>query len=203
MMHTFRFLSLFSIVGFLVGTAGSALADDLAPPIYRGAPNSVMAKFDLFGGPPIQFSEGANPTYPLDPLTPFIGNPTPGTNSIIYPLALPNYIDQEPLKKIRIQYSWFGSPTAGSNAGAISILPSPGGVVQQVNATLPTNVSGNIFHRWDDYEIRPNPDSERFEIEFINADPRWIIIDTISLPEPGTLAILLLGSSLALTARRR
>jgi len=72
-----------------------------------------------------------------------------------------------------------------------------------VNSTTPANISGNIFHRWDDFEVFPNPDSERFEIEFLNADPRWVIIDTISIPKPTSIAILVLGSAIGLVSRRR
>ncbi|MEQ8837322.1 MAG: PEP-CTERM sorting domain-containing protein [Lacipirellulaceae bacterium] len=125
------------------------------------------------------------------------------TNGILYPIALPNYIDQEPLKLIRIQYSWFGLPSQGADAFAQAILPSPGGAVQLVNSTPPTNISGNIYHRWDDYRIIPNPDSERFEVVFVNADPRWVIFDTISVPEPTSLALLGFAGLLVGCGRRR
>lgn len=196
------------VVG-LTAFAATASADDLAPPPFRGLPHSVMAKFDLFGGQvpggPDLFSTVGG-TYPLDPLLPEVGSPAtdPTRNALIYPIALPNFIDPLPLKLIRVQYSWFGS-TTGPTGDAITdaILPSPGGAVQLVNSSGPQLIPGsNIFHRWDDFEIIPNPDSERFEIAFINADPRWIIIDTISLPEPSGLAASGLLMLIALLRRR-
>lgn len=185
-------------------------ADDLAPPPYRGEPHSVLAKFDLFGGtqpgPPDQFN-AVGGIYPLDPLTPGIGAGMfdPTRNAITYPVFLPNFIDPLPLKRIRVQYSWFGNPTGPiGDAMTDAILPSPGGAVQLVGGTPPVLVpgSGNVFHRWDDYEIIPNPDSERFEISFINADPRWIVIDTISIPEPSAVVLGGLVAMLAVAQRR-
>ena len=163
-----------------------------------------MAKFDLFAGQqpggPSSFN-AVGGTYPLDNLMPEVGTPftDPTNNALIYPIALPNFIDPLPLKRIRVQYSWFGSlPGTGAtgDAATVAILPSPGGVIQQVGGTSPQLVGGpNIYHRWDDFEIVPNPDSERFEIAFFDADPRWIVIDTISVPEPtgAILALTLLG----------
>lgn len=191
----------------------AAVADDIAPPPYRGAPNSVMAKFDLFGqqggtvpGPPVLFNTGAGSTYPLSPLQPGVGNAQtlPG-GGILYPISLPNFIDQEPIKYLRVQYSWFsGAPSGGpiGDAQTLNIFPSPGGVVNLVNSSPPTFIGGNIYHRWDDFEIIPNPDSERFEIVFRDADPRWVIIDTISVPEPAGLLLAVLGC-LGLGIRRR
>ncbi len=188
-----------------LSAAPPACGDDLAPPSFRGQPHSVMAKFALGGG---QDEFNAVPgIYPLDPLQPMIGQgmTDPTNNSLVYPVALPNFIDPLPLKLIRIQYSWFGSTTGNpGDAAAINILPSPAGAVQLVNATPPVLVPGsvNLYHRWDDYEIRPNPDSERFEIAFFDADPRWLVIDTISLPEPSAAALLGLAM-LGFLARKR
>lgn len=190
----------------VVAMAAAATADDLAPPPFRGAPHSVMAKFDLFGGQqpggPDTFNSVGG-IYPLDPgVVPEVGVPQddPSRNAIIYPIGLPNFIDPLPLKLIRVQYSWFGNPTGPiGDAVTDAILPSPGGSVQLVNSSGPQLIPGsNIFHRWDDFEIVPNPDSERFEIAFIDADPRWIIIDTISLPEPMGLALAGMASLLCL-----
>lgn len=189
----------------------AAWADDVAPPPYRGLPNSVMAKFDLFGGaapgPAANFTTGAGATYPLSTVAPEVGTPQTGpNNSILYPIGLPNYIDQLPIKYIRVQYSWFsGAPTGGpvGDAQTLNVFPSPGGAVNLVGSSPPMLLTGNIYHRWDDYEIRPNPDSEQFEIAFFEADPRWVIIDTISIPEPATRLLALAGIAGCVMAVRR
>ncbi len=187
----------------------TASADDITPPFYRGDPNTVMAKFDLFGAPapggPTQLTFGANPTYPLSTATASVSgamtNPTL-PNAIDYTFVVPNYIDLEPLKLVRVQYSWFGGiPGPTGDAFTSLVVPVPGGTAQLVNSSPVTNVTGNIYHRYDDFEIRPNPDFEEFVITFVDADPRWVIFDTISFPEPASAALLGLGA-LALLRRR-
>lgn len=190
----------------LVVASAVAVADDINPPPWRGAPHSVKAKFDLlqipgFPSPPTDFMTGPSAPYPLSNVPPIIGDPfqdPTGLNAIIYPIELPNFIDPLPLKLVRVQYSWFaGSPTGNPNfpgdAQTVSLVPDPPGAVTLVASTPPMQIGDpleNIYYRYDDFEIRPNPDFERFQIAFIDVDPRWIIIDTISIPEPSTLALL-------------
>lgn len=180
-----------------------AWGDDVAPAPWRGAPNSVFAKFDLFAGPvpgpPVSFGYGGG--YPLDPTAPFVGSPiTTPTGELIYDITLPNVIDPLPLKLMRIQYSWFGGTAFGGHADTVGILPIPGGVVTHVGGTPPIVLDplAGILHRYDDFEIRPNPDSERIQVRFTLADPRWVIIDTISIPEPTSVALLAVCGGFAL-----
>jgi hypothetical protein len=181
-------------------------ADDVAPAPWRGAPNSVFAKFDLLAGPvpgpPVSFGYGGG--YPLDPTPPFVGGPiTTPTGELIYDITLPNVIDPLPLKLMRIQYSWFGGTSLGGHADTLSILPIPGGVVTHVGGSPPIVLDplAGILHRYDDFEIRPNPDSERIQVRFTFADPRWVIIDTISIPEPSSVALLAVCGGFALMRR--
>lgn len=175
-----------------------ASADDAAPAPWRGAPNSVFAKFDLLSGPlpgpPAMFGYGGG--YPLSPLAPLVTPPiTTPAGELIYGIDLPNVIDQLPLKLIRIQYSWFGGTSFGGHADTIAIHPIPGGTVTHVGGVPPSilDPSAGILHRYDDFRIRPNPHAERFEVRFVMADPRWVIIDTISIPEPSSLGLLAIG----------
>ncbi len=187
--------TLFGSVVLLLGA--HAVADDLALAPFRGDPNSVMAKFNLQGQPSLDlFAEGANPTYPLASILPditpdFSGDP-------LYQVELPNYIDDLPLKLMRIQYSWFGQ-AGDATTVTINVSPNVGGSIGLVDSGPVTPVPGvaNAFHRWDDFEIRPNPDFESIQVQFTNADPRWLIFDTIStVPEPSGFAfglLLILG----------
>ncbi|MAT69162.1 MAG: hypothetical protein CMJ58_06515 [Planctomycetaceae bacterium] len=191
-------------------SAGSFVhADDVEPANFRGDPNSVMAKIDLTMGPPtIVVTEGANPTYPLSTIPPTVSGPvtgpTPGGQ--LYQIELPNYIDDLPLKLMRIQYSWFGA-SGDARTETINVSPNiPGGSIQLVDSIPPMPVPSepNAFYRWDDFEIRPNPDFEAIQVEFINADPRWLVIDTIStVPEPASLTIASLAGMILLAWRRR
>lgn len=183
------------LIGFVVlFLSAQAVADDLAPAPFRGDPNSVMAKFNLQGQPSLDlFAEGANPTYPLASILPDITQDP--TGAPFYQVELPNYIDDLPLKLMRIQYSWFGQ-AGDAMTVAINVSPNVGGPIDLVGSGPVTPVPGvaNAFHRWDDFEIRPNPDFEAIQVEFTNADPRWLIFDTIStVPEPSSLACVLLG----------
>lgn len=186
----------------LIALPSLAIADDVEPADYRGEPNTVMAKFDLLGPPSLDsITFGANATFPLstvqagivqDPALP------------LYQVTLPNYIDDLPLKKMRLQYSWFGQ-------GGDAVLRTVQAVPQTNNIFLvdsipPMPVPGvpNAFYRWDDIEIYPNPDFEVFQVEILNADPRWIVVDTIStIPEPASLALAALGLGMLLHFRRR
>lgn len=134
--------------------------------------------------------------YPLDPLPPLVSAPvTTPAGELIYGIDLPNVIDPLPLKLIRVQYSWFGGTPLGGHADTIAIHPIPGGSVTHVGGIPPMVIdpAAGVLHRYDDFEIRPNPDAERFEIRFVLADPRWVIIDTISIPEPSSAILLAFG----------
>lgn len=178
-------------------------ADDLEPASYRGDPNSVTAKFDLTMFPPVlaSFSEGANPTFPLSTVPPTITQDP--TGAPFYQVELPNYIDDLPVKYMRIQYSWSGQQ-GDAQTQTINVSPNVGGSVSLVDSSLPMPVPGvpSAFYRWDDFAIYPNPDFEAIQVEFTNADPRWLVFDTIStVPEPSTLALFGVAGVLALAVR--
>ncbi len=207
----------------------SALADDLYPPPWRPldptAPlpaHSVLAKWDLlqFQGPPLPptiFETGPEAPYPLDRSTPPLLTEISNQNSFVYRVDLPNFIDPLPLKRIRVQYSWFpgdptGNPLFPGDAQTLTLIGTDqGNQVPGVNVfSSPTNVFSdpndpirNLAHRYDDFIIEPNPDFEFFEIAFFDVDPRWIVIDTISIPEPTTFALLGLAGVVLFVALRR
>lgn len=190
---------------FALGLTSSVLhADDVEPASYRGDPNSVVAKFDLTTFPASldSFSEGANPTFPLSTVAPSIDQDP--TGAPFYQVTLPNYIDDLPLKRMRVQYSWFGQQ-GDAQTVTINVSPNVGGSIQLVDSIPPMPVPGvtNAFYRWDDFTIYPNPDFEAVQVEFLNADPRWLVFDTIStVPEPSTVALGVLAFSLACLYRR-
>jgi len=189
----------------LLAAPNALLADDVEPAPYRGDPNSVLAKFDLTMSPASldSFSEGANPTFPLSTVSPGIDEDLTGTP--FYQVTLPNYIDDLPLKRMRIQYSWFGQQ-GDAQTVTINVSPNVGGSIQLVDSIPPLPVPGvtNAFYRWDDFTIYPNPDFEAIQVEFVNADPRWLVFDTIStVPEPSTVALSALAVALACVGWRR
>ncbi len=199
-----HFLLVTLVAAGLLGSTTWAV--DLEPPAYRGEPNSVMAKADLTMSPPtLALSEGANPTYLLSAVPESITGPVTTTDGLLYGVDLPNYIDNLPLKMMRVQYSWFGQQGDAKTTSILVNPNPPGGSIQLVFSSPIVPVPGtvNLFHRYDDFELRPNPDNEQLQVEFINADPQWLVIDTISIPEPSTVLLMGAASVLLVGVRSR
>ncbi|MDA8746067.1 PEP-CTERM sorting domain-containing protein [Rubripirellula amarantea] len=228
MMCTWRFPFVITLLSLLVAPL-AVQADDLAPPPWRAAgvtlPHSYMAKFNMeqFQGIPM------GPTIEtIGPSAPYILDPTisaevdilSNQNPLVYLVTLPNFIDPLPLKRVRVQYSWYtgvDDPTTNpgypGDAQTLNIIPhdSTGVASYAPVFSSPTTIFSpdpddplrTVGHRYDDFEIRPNPDWETFEIAFFS-DPRWIIIDTISIPEPASVLLVvgLIGCAGVVRSRR-
>jgi hypothetical protein len=172
-------------------TAGVAMAG-VFDPDYRGDDNSVHAIFvnplattglpftlDL-----VEFETGPS-TYPLAPVTAegFYDGFATG-------ITLPNFIDELPMKKMRIQMD-FLIPVSGIDlfVDVYGVDPLPVDLFI-VGGSDPS--SFDISH-YIDIEMYPNPDWEEIFIanlaDPINA-PYIVEIDTISIPEPATLGLL-------------
>ena len=158
-------------------------------PAYRGDPNSVHAIFDW-----VTFASVWNTTlfdvgpsiHPLDPTVPFASDDGKDMR-----IGLPNFIDELPLKLMRIQLMFDGAVSGDSIA--YDVFPFD---------PLPTawNVAGGSGPgvsnaHWVDIEIVPNPDSEQIIVYGSgNAIPGNLLrieVDTVSMvPEPATLTML-------------
>lgn len=130
------------------------------------------------------------------------GGWTAGLGGAEMMLWIPNWIDNEDQKWLRIQLTYAGQPP--------QIEPIFGGFGNNPNNTVPGVPLGlptpiDPFHYYQDWEIRPNPDWERIPL-FIPQGTTIdeIVIDTISftIPEPTTATLLVVGIT-AMTARRR
>ena len=183
-----KLLNILCIALLTAGVASAVVIDNA--PDYRGDENSVHAVFDMASGPvgvpvpPVIFETGPS-SYLLSPILPSVVS---SPNSIY--LTLPNFIDELPMKKMRIQLS-FDAPVIGDGViiRVIGYDPEPvtWNVVGGSDPSLPA------FDHYIDIEMFPNPDWEDFTI-LNNSDPhnspQIIEIDTISIPEPASMAMI-------------
>jgi hypothetical protein len=199
----------------------------VGPPVWRGQPLSVWAQFE-FGTQPDNFffiqpniletvgGSGGETLFdgfqthaevdslsnwswvPLDDNTD--GGMQAGANGGQIAFKVQNWIDQEPIKWVRLQVEFVGStaPIVSTVEGYVagSTDPLPGTITLDPVFTSPTT----FFMDW---EILPNPD---WDLVVLDLAPGIILdricIDTISLPSPGAGAILALAGVAALRRRR-
>lgn len=121
---------------------------------------------------------------------------------------VPNWIDQEPLKRLRVQVTYQGpAPTTGV-FGSLGVPGSSDGVVEQfvgrVTDTSPSLPAG-LSYFYDDWTCRPNPDWEQVVIYMSEGTfVDQVVIDTVSyVPEPSSVALGLCGLAGLVVIRRR
>jgi hypothetical protein len=220
MLFRSRSRRLVLVLATVAMATAQAMADDFAPPAWRGssAPYQTLQAWD--------FLTSANPVQPDDPtIAPIVGDgggsPMATMNNMhwesgngdggwianssnggIIQLDIPNWVDQEPRKLLRIQTTFQGSaePLVLSVSG---IDPSvPAGVVGEPLDSPVTVSAGQVYEDWF---MQPNPDRETVLL-LVPADVLLdqIVVDTIStaIPEPAFIPSLALGIACAASARR-
>ncbi len=204
-------------------------ADDVAPPWYRGHQLSTYSEWE-FNQSPSSFYDISADTFTFVPGSPneplFTGfsaeaevdllsnwmwvpgdgdgglTPSPGAASASIGFKIPNFVDLQPEKLLRIQITyqinlpivsgvqgWYGfsggiGPIEGIPDGAMFVI--------------------GPFHEYQDWIIRPNPAWDLIAITV----PQGcvldeVVVDTVSLPSPGAAALLALGGMFAAGRRRR
>lgn len=117
-------------------------------------------------------------------------------------INMPNWIDEEPVKYLRLQMTYNG-PDQASTPTVNIVGTDPQGClttfIGQIDEVTPLGQQYSISM----WKIVPNPDSERIIITiptglFVDE----IVVDTISIPEPATMALMGLGV-LGLLRRRK
>ena len=217
------FVILLGLVVLFVG-AVPANADDLNPPIWRGLPGSTSQEWDFLTG-------DITPDAPMDYLpdgqeVPY-DNPYGGALAWYYPgtgqhwwpeldgrigvlplsgaiyLDIWNTPEPNPLKEIRLQITWqqqvMGeAPVILFDHFEPGSEPFEGQVVDEV--TMP--LEGDWQHTTFDLTIMPNPFFETIRIGGA-IDVDQIVVDTICIPEPSSITLLLCGLASLIVWRRR
>jgi len=193
--HVVVAVVMFAVTGVTVPAFGQL---DNAPS-YRGGPNSATFVFNFLapGGDTAVFDDQSS--YPISNAV--TANAFKNDNDgRYYTFQLPNFIDSEPFKLMRVQINYAGNPS-----GPAINLTQLGGFdpeqpVLDLDTTLPAAIpnldtdSGYIYAARD-FTIYPNPDWEQIQLEMPQGlsfdDDVWnVIIDTQSIPEPASAALL-------------
>ncbi len=194
------FVMLLAVSVITVLTLSSAFGDDLNPPPYRGDPLSVYAHWSadasgLLSLDTISWVDDADPSTYLHPIQPSI-DIVPGTSGI-YQLQLPNFVDELPIKFLRLQLTWVGvtaPPIQVFSEGLDGVNLIQGIITFASNPLVFTQPSGG--YQYFDFEYKPNPDFERIHVQLAaDASLVQVVVDSVStVPEPAAIIMMALGS---------
>jgi hypothetical protein len=201
--HVLTILAVALVVPWSVATA-----DDLTPPPYRGGPLSVSAQWNYIPGSTILNLTNWSSVDDNDASTNLYPNFTPTSqvipNNGIYQFQLPNWVDNMPIKYLRLQLAWGGTTASPINIFSQGLDGVNPVVANLVFTSAPQILTSGIYQYFD-FTFGPNPDFERVNVQLpANNYLTQAVIDTVStVPEPATLSMLALGGLTLLRARRR
>jgi hypothetical protein len=188
-----RRLLLASLIGY--ATLGSALAEDLYPPEWRGQVGTTFGQWEFSTSDPNSLPElGYIYPYglPSTQVTPGLFQSWMdlwGGRQGVWPLSgeivvvIPNRPEPLPYKDILVQLTWAEQapnvrPTVGETRFGV-----PASIVEEIP------LSGGWYHTTYQMHLEPNPDWERILITgAVNVDE--MVIDTRCVPEPSALVLL-------------
>lgn len=219
-------LLLVAVVAALM--SAPAIADDFAPPDWRGDPLSYFAEWEFVSSfktsPDLESSMGGDQgeyLYPLAGGTHIdvdgegwgwvdLGEGDGGISCPGRPASFAintiNWVDELPEKLIRVQITFEGVAPAVLHAQGFTDPDEHGGSGPLIDHGQFPAGPAVIFdenHFYQDIVLFPNPDWEQIVVNVPDgAIVDEIIVDTISIPEPATLGLLSLAA-LAFVRRRR
>jgi hypothetical protein len=201
--HLLTILAVALVVPWSVATA-----DDLNIPTYRGGPLSVSAQWNYIPGSTILNLTNWSSVGNSDPTTYLYPNFTPTSqitpNNGIYQFQLPNWVDNMPIKYLRLQLAWGGTTASPINIFSQGLDGVNPVVANLVFTSTPQILTSGVYQYFD-FTFGPNPDFERVNVQLpANNYLTQAVVDTVStVPEPATLVMLGLGALSLIRHRRR
>jgi hypothetical protein len=132
--------------------------------------------------------------------------PPPGfvfSDNARYVFDVPNFVDEMPIKYLRIQLTWEGTtapPLGVDSTGFEGSTPVSGLVTFASTPLVFTQPDGG--YQYFDLEYIPNPDYETITVQVADgAQLVQVVIDSVSVPEPATIGLLAFGT-LAMLRKR-
>jgi hypothetical protein len=194
-----------------VVAAGPALADDLLPPDWRGAPSSTLQIWE--------FPTDDNPVEPDVSANPFGTALATIYGEFEFPnrdtfwiaedyghvgvwniggsigLEIPNDPEPRAQKLIRLQLTYDGGPPP-EPAPRIDVVAAAGGVVTDFQLVEQIILDDVYVHDTYDIVLEPNPNSETIWVlpRYCQIYIDQIVVDTLCVPEPSTLVSLIAGA---------
>ena len=217
----FRKVTMWVVFGLVFAWSPFVFADDVMPPVWRGEDRTVFAEWNFANVDWTPDSWSSNPggldtpVYRLRDVPPSVFHESYASRENVWQINadyglgfwIPNFSGGE-YKTIQVQITYLADDEAGN--------VFPGVNIPLENPWWFGELSDSVAHTdsWitDVYlvEIQPNPASEYVYLfaEDSLGDPYYpayidqVVIDTICVPEPATLGLLLIGGLALLRGRR-
>ena len=181
--------ALFAVVMGVLFSWSGAYGDNLNPPSYVGNPLSVNAEWQLLPGSTILNLTQWSSVDDTDPTTILYPNFTP-TPQIMpqngyYQFQLPNWVDNLPMKYMRVQLTWLNDlqPPISIFSQALDGVNSIMGSITFVSP-VQVDAAGIKAYQYYDFVFKPNPDFERINLQMSpNSVLSQVVVDTVSTPE--------------------
>jgi hypothetical protein len=189
-------------------TAAPVLADDYNPPPWRGLPGTTYARWEFgtdnqYPPPDEWYGPSYAPEMYVEPYGAgwypyYLGRYGVWLLSGDIWVDIPNYPDPNEDKYIWVQLTW--SPWETGAVPMVEEILTPGGphlgtLIDQRDAPPDWTYSTFLI------DLHPNPDFETVHI-WGDVYVDEVVIDTICIPEPGSLSLLLLAGCVASLRRR-